>query len=54
MSDFSNDPAEQASAVSAALTEQMLHLGNRFLEECLKLEERTFWPNADGDEAEEG
>ena len=55
MSDFSNDPAKQASAVSAALTELMLHLNNRFQEERLKLEERTFRPFAeDAGELEEG
>ena len=53
MSDFSNDPAEQASAISAALTEQMLHLNNRFHEERRRLEERTFWSTGD-DEGEEG
>ena len=43
MSDFHDDPAEApATAVSASLTEQMLHLTNRFEEERLKLEERTF------------
>ncbi len=43
MSNFHDDPAEEpAAAVSASLTEQMLHLTNRFEEERLKLEERTF------------
>ena len=48
-----DDPVEQASEVSAALTEQMLHLNNRFHEERRKLEERTFWPAAE-DEGGEG
>ncbi|MDR7116309.1 hypothetical protein [Caulobacter sp. BE254] len=43
---------EPASAVSANLTEQMLHLTNRFEQERLKLEERTF--RADGDNELEG
>jgi hypothetical protein len=43
---------EPASAVSANLTEQMLHLTNRFEQERLKLEERTF--RADGDNEPEG
>ena len=42
---------EPAAKVSAALTEQMLHLTNRFEEERLKLEERTFRP--DGDESDD-
>lgn len=43
MSDSYDDPAQEpASAVSANLTEQMLHLTNRFEQERLKLEERTF------------
>jgi hypothetical protein len=52
MSNSYDDLAEEpASAVSANLTEQMLHLTNRFEEERLKLEERTF--RGDGvDEAE--
>ena len=37
--DFAEEPA---SVISANLTEQMLHLTNRFEEERLKLEERTF------------
>lgn len=50
MSDAYDDPAEHpASAVSASLTEQMLHLSNRFEEERLKLEERSF--RSDGDDA---
>ncbi len=53
MSNFHDDPPEEpATAVSANLTEQMLHLTNRFEEERLKLEERTF--RADGDEDEVG
>ena len=52
MSNFHDDPAEEpAAAVSASLTEQMLHLTNRFEEERLKLEERTFRP--DGDESDD-
>ncbi|HWU14680.1 MAG TPA: hypothetical protein VN157_11805 [Caulobacter sp.] len=47
--DFAEEPA---SVVSANLTEQMLHLTNRFEEERLKLEERTFRP--DGDDEFEG
>ena len=39
---------EPASAVSANLTEQMLHLTNRFEQERLRLEERTFQTD-DGD-----
>ncbi len=51
MSDTYDDSTEEpASTVSATLTEQMLHLTNRFEEERLKLEERTFR----GDEAEAG
>jgi hypothetical protein len=42
---------EPAAKVSAALTEQMLHLTNRFEEERLKLEERTF--RADPDEQDD-
>ncbi|MBO9556970.1 MAG: hypothetical protein J7515_00090 [Caulobacter sp.] len=43
MSDSYDDTAQEpASAVSANLTEQMLHLTNRFEEERLLLEERTF------------
>lgn len=43
MSDFQDDsPDAPAAAVSAALTEQMLHLLNRFHEERRKLEQRTF------------
>ena len=53
MSNTHDDPAEQpASAVSASLTEQMLHLTNRFEEERLKLEERSFRSN--GDDPREG
>ena len=37
-----DDPSDEPSTVSATLTEQMLHLSNRFHEECRKLEERTF------------
>jgi hypothetical protein len=43
MSDFHDDsPDAPAAAVSAALTEQMLHLLNRYHEERRKLEQRTF------------
>lgn len=42
---------EPAATVSANLTEQMLHLTNRFEEERLRLEERTF--RADTDESGE-
>ena len=53
MSDSYDDPAQEpASAVSANLTEQMLHLTNRFEQERLKLEERTF--RADGELAQDG
>jgi hypothetical protein len=49
MSNSHDDHAQEpASAVSANLTEQMLHLTNRFEEERLRLEERTF--RADGDD----
>ena len=47
-----DDTAEEPAArVSATLTEQMLHLSNRFEEERLRLEERTF--RADPDERDE-
>jgi hypothetical protein len=39
---FDSAAEEPASTVSASLTEQMLHLTNRFEEERLKLEERAF------------
>jgi hypothetical protein len=53
MSNSHDDHAQEpASAVSASLTEQMLHLTNRFEQERLKLEERTF--RADGDDELEG
>ena len=43
MSNSHDDAAEEpASTVSANLTEQMLHLTNRFEQERLRLEERTF------------
>lgn len=54
MSDSYDDIAEEpASAVSATLTEQMLHLTNRFEEERLRLEERTFRADSEdgGDDA---
>lgn len=54
MSNFHDDiPEEPATAVSVNLTEQMLHLTNRFEEERLKLEERTFRAEG-GDEGEAG
>lgn len=53
MSDSYDDtPQEPAAAVSANLTEQMLHLTNRFEEERLKLEERTF--RTDGEPVQDG
>ena len=53
MSNSYEDTSEEpAAAVSANLTEQMLHLTNRFEQERLKLEERTFRP--DDDAGEEG
>ncbi len=49
MSDTYDDSTDEpAAAVSANLAEQMLHLTNRFEEERLRLEERTFR----GDDAE--
>jgi hypothetical protein len=51
MSDTHDEtPDDHAATVSANLTEQMLHLTNRFEEERLKLEERTFWAEEDGEE----
>jgi hypothetical protein len=48
MSDSYKDATEEpAAAVSANLTEQMLHLTNRFEQERLRLEERTFRADAD-------
>ena len=47
MSDTHEDAPDEPSAVSATLTEQMLHLSNRFHEECRKLEARTFRPDAE-------
>jgi len=47
MSDSQDDPA---SAVSAALAEQMQHLIHRFHEERRKLEERTFRADDENDE----
>jgi len=53
MSNSYDDFAEKpASIISANLTEQMLHLTNRFEEERLKLEERTF--RTDEGDGEEG
>jgi hypothetical protein len=50
MSDSYDDPAEEpASTVSANLTEQMLHLTNRFEQERLRLEERTFRTDLEDD-----
>ena len=45
---------EPAAKVSAALTEQMLHLTNRFEEERLKLEKRTFRADPDEHDEEQG
>jgi len=45
---------EPASAVSANLTEQMLHLTNRFEQERLKLEERTFRTDSDNEPEDPG
>ena len=50
MSNYDDTAEQPASAVSASLTEQMLHLTNRFEEERLKLEERSFRSDGDGDE----
>jgi hypothetical protein len=53
MSNFNDDATDEpAATVSANLTEQMLHLTNRFEQERLKLEERTF--RAEGDEDSDG
>ena len=53
MSDFHDDPTDEpAATVSASLTEQMLHLTNRFEQERLRLEERTF--RTDTDESHDG
>ncbi|MBO9710820.1 MAG: hypothetical protein J7521_21675 [Caulobacter sp.] len=62
MSDASDDSqpreaAEEAAAVvSTTLTQQMLHLANRYHEERFKLEERTFHasPGDDGVEGQDG
>ncbi len=56
MSNSHDDLAQEpASTVSANLTEQMLHLTNRFEEERLKLEERTFRTETeDGGQTEDG
>ena len=55
MSNFPDDaPDEPAAAVSASLTEQMLHLTNRFEEERLKLERRTFRADIDESDDAEG
>ena len=57
MSNSHDDAAEEpASTVSANLTQQMLHLTNRFEQERLKLEERTFRVDGgdDGRSGEEG
>jgi len=51
MSNSLDDSAEEpASTVSANLTEQMLHLTNRFEEERLRLEERTFQTDGDNED----
>jgi hypothetical protein len=49
-----DDAEEPALAVSANLTEQMLHLTNRFEQERLKLEERTFQPDLEDGGQDEG
>ena len=55
MSDSYKDATEEpAAAVSANLTEQMLHLTNRFEEERLKLEKRTFKADPDENDEEQG
>jgi hypothetical protein len=54
MADFHDDPSEEPAVVSANLTEQMLHLTNRFEEERLKLEERTFRTEVDDGSGEGG
>lgn len=55
MSKAYDDATEEPAAhVSTALTQQMLHLTNRFEEERLKLEERTFWTYDEGGEPGEG
>jgi hypothetical protein len=51
MSDSYKDATDEPAAVSANLTEQMLHLTNRFEQERLKLEERTF--RVDTDESDD-
>jgi hypothetical protein len=51
MSNSHDDLADEpAAAVSAHLTEQMLHLTNRFEQERLRLEERTFRRDGDGED----
>ncbi|CAN5131543.1 hypothetical protein BH10PSE3_BH10PSE3_21370 [soil metagenome] len=55
MSKFLDDTTDEpAATVSANLTEQMLHLTNRFEQERLKLEERTFRADSDEDSDSEG
>ena len=55
MSDSYEDPTDEpAATVSANLTEQMLHLTNRFEQERLRLEERTFRAEDEAGEGEEG
>lgn len=50
-----DDAAEEpATVVSANLTEQMLHLTNRFEQERLKLEERTFQVDIEDGGQDEG
>ncbi len=53
MSDLHEDTPDEPSVVSANLAEQMLHLNNRFEEERLKLEARTFRPDADDPNADD-
>jgi hypothetical protein len=50
MAEFHDDPSEEPAVVSATLTEQMLHLTNRFEEERLRLEERTFHVEGEGED----
>jgi hypothetical protein len=45
---------ERAEAVSATLSQQMLHLTNRFEQERLKLERRSFQADADESAETEG
>ncbi len=53
MPDTHEDTPDEPSVVSANLTEQMLHLTNRFEEERLKLEGRTFRLDAEDQSADD-